>query len=329
VSVGSTGVRLDERGIVPLEEVRTAAERLAGVAVRTPFLSSILLSEATEAEVRLKLESTQRSGSFKFRGAYNYLSALPAEELEGGVVTFSSGNHAQAVALAARLRGVSAVVVMPTTAPAVKREGAERLGARVVLEGTTSVERRVRAEEIQREEGRHMVPPFDDPAIIAGQGTAALEAVEEWPEMDTWIVCIGGGGLASGSGAAIRALRPQARIVGVEPEGAAKMRASLDADRPVTLERADTIADGLAPLRPGDHTFHHVRELFDDVVTVPDDEIREAARDLLLGQKLMVEFSGAAAAAAIRAGSVDVAGRRVGAIVSGGNLDPSLLREML
>lgn len=174
-----------------------------------------------------------------------------------------------------------------------------------------------------------MVPPFDHAAIIAGQGTTALEVAEAWPEMDAWVVCIGGGGLASGSGAVLRALRPRARLIGVEPEGAAKMRASLDAGRPVTLDRSDTIADGLAPVRPGELTFHHVRELFDEVVTVSDEAIRDAAAELLHGHKLVVEFSGAAGAAALRSGAVDVAGRRVGVMVSGGNMDPSLLRGLL
>jgi threo-3-hydroxy-L-aspartate ammonia-lyase len=257
------------------------------------------------------------------------VSRLPDEEVARGVVTYSSGNHAQAVALSARIRGVPATVVMPTTAPAVKREGAERLGARVILEGTTSLERRVRAEALVRAEGLRMVPPFDDPFIIAGQGTSAMEAVEAWPELDTWLVPIGGGGLASGSGVSLRALRPAARIVGVEPEGAAAMRRSLDAGELVTLDRVETIADGLAPSRPGELTFHHVRELLDDVVTVTDDAIRETARRLLLREKLLVEFSGAAGVAALRSGAVDVRGRRVGIVVSGGNLDPTLIRGLL
>lgn len=315
--------------LVPFQEVEAAAERLEGVAVRTPLAPSPLLSEGAGAEVRLKLESLQRSGSFKFRGAYNYVSRLSDDEAARGVITYSSGNHAQAVALAARLRGIPAVVVMPVTAPGVKREGAERLGARVVLEGTTSEQRRAKAEEIREAEGLRMVPPFDDPVIIAGQGTAAREAADEWPELDTWVVPIGGGGLASGSGVALRELRPGARIVGVEPEGAAAMRASLDAGEPVTLERIETVADGLAPTRPGDLTFRHVRELFDEVVTVPDREIREAARFFLTRQKLVVEYSGAAAAAAVRTGAAGVAGRRVVCVVSGGNLDPSLLKELL
>jgi threonine dehydratase len=315
--------------LVPFREVEAAAERLRGVAVRTPLVEAPELSPDADVQVRLKLESLQRSGSFKFRGAYNFVARLGDDEVAPGVITYSSGNHAQAVALAARLRGVPATVVMPTTAPAVKKEGAERLGARVVLEGTTSLERRARAEAIQAEGGLAMVPPFDDPFIIAGQATSAMEAAGDWPELDTWVVPIGGGGLASGSGVSLRHLRPDARIVGVEPEGAAAMRASLDAGAPVTLPRIDTIADGLAPSRPGDLTFRHVRELFDDVVTVPDDQIREAARFLLHRQKVVVEYSGAATVAALRTGAVTEPGRRIVCVVSGGNLDPSIQRELL
>lgn len=323
-------IALDARGIVPFTEVERAAERIAGEAVRTPLLPDGELSDAAGAEeVRLKLESLQRTGSFKFRGAFNFVTRLEASEIGRGVVTYSSGNHAQAVALAARLKGVRAVVVMPTTAPAVKREGAARLGAEVVLEGTTSPERKARAEAIERDEGLRMIPPFDDAAIIAGQGTAALEAAQAWEAMDAWIVPIGGGGVASGSAVSLRALRPGARIIGVEPEGAAAMRRSLDAGGPVTLPRIDTIADGLAPSRPGDLTFHHVRELFDDVVTVTDAQIRDAARALLHRRKLVVEFSGAAGVAALRSGAAAMAGRRVGVLVTGGNLDPSILREMV
>jgi threonine dehydratase len=243
------------------------------------------------------------------------------------VITYSSGNHAQAVALAARIRRTRAVVVMPTTSPRVKREGAERLGAEVVLEGTTSLERKVRAEAIAQAEGLVMVPPFDHPWIIAGQGTVGLEIVEDWPDVDTVVIQVGGGGLASGVAAAVRRLRPDARIVGVEPEGAAAMRAALDAGGPVQLARIDTIADGLAPVRAGDLTYRHLRDLADDVVTVDDAAIKGATRFLLLRQKLVVEYSGAAALAAVRAGRVKIGGR-VAVILSGGNLDPSLLPDI-
>jgi len=316
-------------GLVSFDQVQAAAERLKGVAVRTPFLGSEELSHRVDGEVRLKLESLQRSGSFKFRGAWNYLSTLPREDLERGVITYSSGNHGQAMAMAAGLLGVPAVVVMPVTAPAVKRLGAEALGARVILAGTTSLDRRRKALEIQEEGGQHMVPPFDHPTIIAGQGTAALEAAEAWPEMDTWLVCIGGGGLGSGSAVTLRELHPHARIIGVEAEGAASMRASLDAGEPVTLDRIDTIADGLAPVRPGDLTFAHVQALFDDVVTVTDDAIRETTRWLLGTGKVLAEYSGAAAVAAVRSGAVSLSGRRVGVTVSGGNMDLSLLARLL
>lgn len=316
--------------LVTLEEIRSAAEAIRGKAVRTPLIPSWELAERSgAAEVHLKCENLQRTGSFKFRGGYNFLSRLTPEERGRGVITYSSGNHAQAVALSARLHGVRAVVVMPTTAPAIKRERTVEYGAEVVLEGTTSIHRKVRAEAIAAEEGLTMVPPFDHPWIIAGQGTAGLEIAEDAPELDLALVCVGGGGLLSGTAAALKARIPGITVVGVEPEGAASMRAARDAGGPVTLERIDTIADGLAPVRTGDLTFRHAASLVDDVVTVPDEAIREAARFLLLRQKLMVEFSGAATTAALLAGAVPAAGRRVALLVSGGNMDPSVLRELV
>ena len=317
----------DPEGLVGLDEVREAAGRLKGVVVRTPLLAWPELSERLGGEVRLKCENLQRSGSFKARGAFNFASRIPAEELKGGLITYSSGNHAQAVALVAQLLGTHAVVVMPVNAPAVKREGAARLGAEVVLEGTTSVERRARAEIIADERGLAMVPPFDHPHIIAGQGTVGLEIVHEWGEVDTVLVPIGGGGLASGVSAAVRRLRPDARIFGVEPSGAASMRAALDAGEPVELSSIDSIADGLLPVRTGDHTYRHIRDLADDVLLVEDDAIVEAALLLATERKLLVEFSGAATAAAILSGRVDVTGRKVVAVLSGGNVDPAVLVE--
>ncbi len=320
---------LQGEGLVGLPEIESAARRLQGVAVATPLLRSDVLSEEVGARVRLKCESLQRTGSFKIRGAFNFVSQLSDEQVSRGVITYSSGNHGQAVALAGRLRGVRAVVVMPTTAPAVKREGAERLGAEVVFEGTTSVERKARAEQIAEELGLAMVPPFDHRHIIAGQGTVGHEIARDWPDVDLVLVPIGGGGLASGVAAAVKRMLPHARVVGVEPEGAASMRAALDAGTPVRLEGIDTIADGLAPVITGRLTFEHARELFDDVVTVSDDEIRDAARLLFGRQKLVVEFSGAATVAALRSGRLDVEGQAVAVILSGGNLDPSLVPELL
>lgn len=315
---------------VTLDDVRTAAEVVREVVVRTPLIDSPELAEASgAAEVRLKCESLQRVGAFKARGASYFVSTLPDEERRRGVITYSSGNHAQAVALAAGLYGIRAVVVMPTTAPAVKVENTKRLGAEVVFEGTTSIERRVRAEAIAEAEGLAMVPPFDDPRIIAGQGTVGLEIVEDFPEVDTVIAPIGGGGLLSGTAVAVRALRPDARIIGVEPEGGASMKASLEAGEPVTLDSVSSIADGLLPVRPGELTFRHVAELVDEVVTVTDEAIRDATRFLLRRHRLVVEFSGAATTAALTSGVVDVSGRRVAIVVSGGNLDPSLLGELM
>ncbi|MFT5434250.1 MAG: threonine dehydratase [Myxococcota bacterium] len=314
--------------LVGLREIRQAAKRISGVAIRTPLLPSTALSEETGAEVRLKCESLQQAGSFKIRGAYNYVSHLSDEQRAPGIITYSSGNHAQAVALAAKLNGIRAVVVMPTDAPDVKRRGAERLGAEVVFEGTTSLERKARAETIAEAEGLHVVPPFDHPYIIAGQGTTGLEIMTDWPEADTVFVPIGGGGLVSGVAAAVRELKPDALIFGVEPRGAAAMKAALDAGHPVTLDGTDTIADGLKPVRSGDLTFEHVRALVDDVVVVEDPQIREAASLLLATSKLVVEFSGAATVAAVRSGVVPLAGRHVVAVLSGGNLDPLILEEL-
>ncbi len=317
------------RSLVSLEAVEEAAAALEGKVIRTPLLPHPILSRETESELRLKCESLQHTGSFKARGALNFLRSLSREALEAGVITYSSGNHGQAVAYAAGIQGVRSVVIMPVTAPTIKRDGARSLGADVVFEGTTSRERQERAEEIQAREGLTMVPPFDDPRIIAGQGTSALEAVRDWPEADTFVVPVGGGGLASGWGVVVRALRPEARLVGVEAEGAASMSASLEAGRPVVLDRIDTIADGLAPVRPGDLTYHHLQALFDEVVTVPDPAIREAARELLRRRKLVVEFSGAASVAAVMTGAVEVEGRKVVVVLSGGNLDPTLLTELV
>ncbi len=283
------------------------------------------LSAETGADVRLKCESLQRTGSFKARGACNFVAQLSDAELARGVITYSSGNHAQAVAYAASLRGARAVVVMPTTAPEIKTQGARRLGAEVQFAGTTSEERRVRAEEIAAAEGLVIVPPFDHPRIIAGQGTVALETQEDWPEPDLFLVPVGGGGLASGCGAAFGGLGPATKVVGVEPEGAPSMRRALDAGAPVTLASVDTVADGLAPTRAGDLTHAHADAFLDDVVLVADDEIRSAAAHLVRRRKLVVEHSGAATVAALRSGRIDVRGRRVCAVLSGGNLDGPLL----
>ncbi len=318
-----------EAGLVGLAEIRAAAERIRGTVVRTPLIPDADLSDATGGRIRLKCESLQKAGAFKARGACNFMARLTPGELARGVITYSSGNHAQAVAFAAGLKDVRAVVVMPTTAPGVKSDGARRLGARVEFAGTTSEHRRVRAEEIAAAEGLVMIPPFDHPWIIAGAGTVGLEIHEDWPEVDTLLVPIGGGGQMAGCTAALRRLKPDAVLIGVEPIGAPTMRRALDAGGPSTLPGIDTIADGLAPTRAGDLTYAHAAAFLDDVILVEDDDIRRAAAHLITRRKLVVEYSGAATVAALLSGRVDARGRNVCAVLSGGNLDTSLLGEIL
>jgi threonine dehydratase len=319
---------MSDKELVSLDLIKEAHERIRSVVVRTPLYHAAALSEELEAKVLLKLESLQRTGSFKIRGAYNFVAQIPEEMRSCGVITYSSGNHAQAVALAAQLHGIRAVVVMPVNAPQIKRDGAARLGAEVILEGTTSTERRVRAESIAAEENLTIVPPYDALGIIAGQGTTGLEIAEESEDFEVLLAPIGGGGLCSGCAAAIRRLRPNVKIVGVEPVGGASMKAALDAGEPVTLPQVDSIADGLLPVRSGDRTFAHVREFVDQVVLVEDDEIREAAKFLFVHERVVVEFSGAATVAALRSGRIESAGRTVAAVVSGGNVDPGMIANL-
>ena len=315
-------------GLVGLTEIEAASRRLAGIIVQTPLIPADAISELIGAQVRLKCENLQRAGSFKIRGAFNFISQLSDDQVSAGIITYSSGNHAQAVALAGKLRGLRVVVVMPTTAPKVKRDGAERLGAEVVFEGTTSVERRARAEEIAEREGLVIVPPFDHRHIIAGQGTVGLEIARDWADVDIVLAPIGGGGLASGVAAAVKRMLPSAKVIGVEPVGAASMRNALDNGSPTILHEIDTIADGLAPVIAGELTFEHARDLVDDVVLVDDEAIRTATEVLVGRQKLIVEYSGAATTAALLSGKIDAKGGRVAAVVSGGNLDPSILASL-
>lgn len=304
--------------LVSLEAIRDAAQRIRPIARVTPLHD---VSLAAGLPLRLKCENLQPGGAFKIRGACNMLMQLDAEERRRGVVTYSSGNHGQALALAGKLLGIRAVVVMPTTAPAVKVEGVRRFDAEVIFAGTTSAERRARAEEEVRTRGLVMVPPFDHPWIVAGQGTAGLEIVEQCAELGAVYAPVGGGGLVSGIAAAVKRLKPRVRVVGVEPVGAAKMTASLAAGRPVTLERTSSIADGLLPVRPGELTFAHVQALVDEVVTVDDQAIAQAVVWLFRHAKLVVEPSGAASVAAVFAAGAQAARDGVVvAVLSGGNI---------
>jgi threonine dehydratase len=324
--VETLGARAQD--LVTLGDIEAAAERIRGVALNTPLLPFPEVSSWVGGEVRLKCESLQPGGSFKIRGAFNFVSQMADAELARGVVTYSSGNHGQALTLAAKARGARAVVVMPTTAPAVKVDGVREKGGEVIFAGTTSQERMAKAEALAKEEGLQVVPPFDHPHIIAGQGTVGLEIAQEWPEVEVVLVPIGGGGQISGLSVALKGLLPGVRVIGVEPEGAPAMRTALETGKPVTLERTESIADGLKPVRVGDLTFQHAQALVDDVVLVDDRTIRAATSLLLHGRKLVVEYSGAATLAAVLAGAVEARDRKVVAVLSGGNLDASALEEL-
>ena len=315
--------------MVSVDDIRTAARRLQGIAFRTPLVECGPLGESVGVEARLKCESLQRSGSFKIRGAYNCISQLDPAARTNGVVAYSSGNHGQGVALAARLLGTRATIVMPTTALTVKQDGAKRLGADVVLEGTTSLERRAKAEEIARERGLAVVPGFDHPHIVAGQGTVGLEVAEQWPEVDTVLVPIGGGGLISGMAIALKNAHRHVRIVGVEPAGARSMALALKEGAPVTIPKPQSIADGLTASRVSQLTLTLAQRYVDDVIDVTDDAIREASAFLLQRAKWVVEFSGAATVAALLSGVLGNRGKRVVAVISGGNIDVAQIHSLL
>ena len=312
--------------LTSLPDIERAAGRIRGTVVRTPLID---VSRQSGRPLWLKAENLQMTGSFKLRGAYSMISGLTVDSRKPGVITYSSGNHGQAVAYAARRLGVPAVVVMPVTAPDVKVAGALHFGADpVLMEGTTSSQRKARAEHEAKVRGLVVVPPFDHLDIIAGQATVGREILEDCPGVNRVYVPIGGGGLAAGVGAAVKQASPGVKVIGVEPVGAATMTASLDAGRPVTLETVRSVADGLLPVRPGDLTFAHAHAFVDAVVTVSDDAIERAVAWLFRYAKLVVEPSGAAsvAAALITSGSsLDLDASTV-AVVSGGNISgPALV----
>ena len=314
--------------LTSLQTIREAAARIKPVARRTPIVD---VSAAAGRPLYLKCENLQPAGAFKIRGAFNMLAQLSPAQRAAGVITYSSGNHGQAMALAARTLGAPAVVVMPTTAPEIKIDGARAFGAEVILAGTTSSERRTRAEAEAAARGLTMVPPFDHEWIIAGQATAGLEILEQQPDVAAVLVPIGGGGLAAGVAAAIKLSKPDVMVVGVEPSGAAAMKDSVDAGHPVTLAKTETIADGLMPVRPGDLTFAHVQKFIDHVITVDDRAIIAAVLWIFENAKLVAEPSGAATTAAVLSGALDAAVRVDGpivAVISGGNMSPARLAEL-
>jgi threonine dehydratase len=314
--------------LVTLADLEGAAARIAPVAVRTPLLPFDHATDLLGAEIWVKPEMLQRSGAFKFRGAYNFLAQLGDAERRRGVVAPSSGNHAQAVALAARMFGVPAVAVMPTTVTPAKRAGAERLGARIELAGTTTHDRWNRAVELVESEGLTMVPPYAHPWIIAGQGTVGLEIVDDMPDVGTVVVPVGGGGLSAGTAAAIKLRAPGARVIGVEPTSAPKLTRARAAGHPVRLSATSGLADGLLAVEVGELPFAHHAAYVDDVVTVEDGTLRGAMRALFDRMKLVAEPSGAITIAALLEGLVTPRGRTV-AVLSGGNIEWSGVAALL
>jgi threonine dehydratase len=315
--------------MVSYEDVESAAERLEGVANRTPVMTSRTLDERVGARLFLKCESFQRMGAFKFRGAYNAISRLSADERRRGVITYSSGNHAQAVALASRLVGTTATVVMPADAPAAKRRATEGYGARVVSYEPAKENREEVARRLQAEGGQVLIPPFDHPHVIAGQGTAAKELFEEVGALDLLLVPCGGGGLLSGCALAARRLNPHGRVVGVEPELGDDATRSFKTGALQTVHNPRTIADGARTPSLGQITFPLVRANVDDMVTVSDAELLDVLRFVWERMKLVVEPTGALGLAAAWAGKVGAAGKRVGVIISGGNADLEALPPLL
>jgi threonine dehydratase len=307
---------------IGFDDIIAAAARLRGVAHRTPVMTSRSLDRLTGAEAFLKCENLQRMGAFKFRGAYNRLAQLSPEERERGVVAYSSGNHAQGVALAAQLLDIPAVILMPEDAPAAKVAATREYGAEIIFFDRERSHRADLAAALARERGATLVPPYDDPAIIAGQGTAALELLQEAPDLDVLLVCTGGGGLLAGCAVAAAELRAGIAIYGVEPEAGDDFAQSFARGERVTIPVPRTIADGQQTVSPGELTFPIVRRLCAGILTVSDDDLRAAMRFAFERLKLVVEPSGAAALAALLSAKVDVVGKRVGIILSGGNVDP-------
>ncbi|MFC4360322.1 threonine ammonia-lyase [Halobium salinum] len=315
--------------VVTLADVEAARKRLDGVVHRTPLDGSTTFAERSEAaSVGLKLENTQRTGSFKIRGAYNAMARLDEDARGRGVVTASAGNHAQGVALAGRLLGVDAAVVVPEVTPAAKIDATRGYGAEVVVEGADYERAYERARDLADERGATFVHPFDDADVIAGQGTVGLEMLAQTTELDTVLVSVGGGGLVSGVATALKAHDPDVRVVGVQPEGAAHAKPSIEADRIHRLDEVDTVAEGIADARLLDLTFAVIRERVDDVVAVSDRELAVATTLLAERAKTVAEAAGAAPVAALLSGAVDVADEHVVAVVSGGNTDLTAHAEL-
>lgn len=314
-----------------LEEIRAAQQRIRGLAIHTPLLRCF--GHECPGETWIKAEGLQPIGAFKLRGAANKIAQLRDDERARGVITYSSGNHAQGVAFAARAFGAKAVIVMPSNAPEIKRRATARLGAEIITVGPASSERQAKAEDLSAAHGYVIIPPYDDPAIIAGQGTCGLEIIEDLPEADLVLSPVSGGGLLSGVAAAVKHLRPQCRVIGVEPELAADAQESFRSGRLVNWpaeQTSRTMADGLRTQSLGQLNFEHIRAYVDDIITVSEDEIRAAMRRLLLDARLTPEPSGAVTTAAILFHAAELLPfQRAVAIMSGGNVEPDLLAQVI
>jgi threonine dehydratase len=310
------------------EMVREAAARIGVLARRTPIMSSRSVDERAGVRVVFKCENLQRGGAFKIRGASNLVLSTPADELKRGVVAFSSGNHAQATAIAAKYAGVPATIVMPLDAPRAKMESTRDLSARIVTYDRFRDDREAIAAGVLQETGGVLVPPFDHPMIIAGQGTVALELLDEAPHLDALVVCIGGGGLLAGCATIAKSMRPEIRIFGVEPEMANDTYQSLARGERVTIPAPDTIADGLRAPTPGRLTFPIIQRHVEKILLVSEEEIRAAMRFLLERMKILVEPSGAVAAAAVLFGKLPPGIGSAGVVISGGNVDVDFLKTL-
>jgi len=313
--------------VIELADVQAAAERLRGVAHRTPVLTSRTLDGQAGGSVFVKAECFQRGGAFKFRGAYNKIASIPAQERAHGVLAYSSGNHAQAVAIAARLLDTRATIVMPEDAPPAKLDATRGYGAEIVSYDRWTDNREEIGSRLAQERGLELVRPYDDPLVMAGQGTAALELLDDVPDLDVIVTPVGGGGLIAGTATTAKALRAGIRVVGVEPEAGDDTARSLAAGARVNIGVPRTIADGLQAAEPGALTFEVNRQLVDDVVTVTDAEIVDAMAFLFDRMKLVVEPSGAVGIAALLNGRVQ--GARIGVVISGGNVGAARFAELV
>ena len=303
------------------DDISAAAARLAGIAHRTPVATSHTANQRTGGQLFFKCENLQRMGAFKFRGAYNALSQFTPDQRRAGVIAFSSGNHAQAIALSARLLGIPATIVMPTDAPQIKVDATRGYGAEVQSYDRYKEDREAIGRKLADERGMTLIPPFDHPHVMAGQGTAALELIEDAGTLDVLLVCVGGGGLISGCAIAAKHALPQCRVIGVEPEAGNDVQQSLRRGEIVHIDVPRTIADGAQTQAPGRFTFPVIRALVDDVLTVTDEQLVSTMRFFAERMKMVVEPTGCLAAAAVLEGMLDVRGQRVGIIISGGNVD--------